>query len=113
MDLKDIPIGKKIVATNEDFIKITVERIDEQTVIISNINPHTSQEVMRTHVNVETGHSALETIDTNFWDIYINGEKFEGYSFRLLYQLDENKREGKKNSMESDPKTRTIKIMIQ
>lgn len=112
MDLKNLQLNKKVIGVDKEFIKITAERISEDIAVICTINPNTGNEVMRTHVHVETGYSALEAIDTNFWDIYINGKKFKGYSFRLLYQLDENEREGKKNSMKVDSKTRTVKINV-
>ncbi len=112
MDLKNLELNKKVVGVDKKFIKITAERVSEEIAVICTMNPETGNEVMRTHVHVETGYSALKDIDTNFWDIFIDGEKFEGYSFRLIYLLDENERKGKKNSMEVDSKTRTVKINV-
>lgn len=113
MDLKDLKLNEKIVGVNTDYIKITAERINEETAIICTTDPQTGNEVMRTHVQVDTGFSALKDIDTEFWEIYINGEKFKGYSFRLLSRLGENERKGEKNSMEVDSKSRTVRINVQ
>ncbi len=72
MNLSDLPIDKQVTIADTANIRVTAKRISPQNAFFSWIIPTSSEEVLRTVVNVKTGYTKIEYFSSSYWSIYID-----------------------------------------
>lgn len=101
MDLGSVPIGQTVTVTNNSYIRATFTRTSNSEGVFEQFDPASGRLVLKTRVQVASGASAYEFIDTTFWTITLNGKPVTGLPTVSNAQI------------EADPQTRTFKITTQ
>jgi hypothetical protein len=102
IDLKNLPLNQRTVAVDNENIRVAAIRTSTNTTIVTWQDPETNRELLRTRVDVFTGHTTLESYDRAFWHISIDGlQKTASDLDRLT---------GEPLSMHADPSTRSLEI---
>lgn len=73
MNLSDLPIDKQVTIADTANIRVTAKRISPQNAIFVWIIPKSSEEILRTLVNVKTGSTKIESFSSSYWRIYVDG----------------------------------------
>ena len=102
MDLKYLPLNQRAVAVDNDTIRVFAIRISANSAIVTWEQPKSNRELLRTRVDVFTGHATMEFYDSSFWTITINGLP------KTSADLDQLA--GKSLSFNADPSSRSLQV---
>lgn len=91
-----------MIAVDNENIRVVAARLNPTTAIVTWEEPKSNQEVLRTRVDVFTGHAVIESFSASFWRISLDGvEKTAPDLNRLI---------GKSLSVHADPSRRSLEI---
>ena len=102
MNLKDLPENQRVVAIDNDTIRVSAIRVSPKKASVVWEVPNSNEDVLRTYVDVFTGEAVLESFSPTFWHISIDGLS---KSARDLNQF-----VGRSISINADPVKRSLEV---
>lgn len=102
MNLKDLPENQRVIAVDNDDIRVSAIRISPKKASVVWQRPDSNEEVLRTYVHLFTGEMTVESFSQTFWHISINGLSKSA--------TDLNQFLGKSLSINADPAKRTLDV---
>lgn len=102
MNANELPLNKIVTITDENYIHVSANRINENELVTTWVNPENNIEVLRVKAKVETGEAEIESLDTSFWEIKIDGEVTDSDEFETF--------EAYSVTFNANPKDRKLEI---
>lgn len=86
----DLPIDESFVGKDDDELKVVYERTESDLVKVICFAPQTEHEVLTAFITISTGSTKVDNLDTNFWDVTLDGEPIETPTFKKFGGLRAN-----------------------
>ena len=88
MDFRKLPLNQKTTIIAERFLIAVAKRANKSEAVVSYINLRSQKEVLRVKQQIDNDSQILEYIDSDYWDIYADGNYISNYDFSIFHDLE-------------------------